>query len=241
MDDAAATDVGRLYKGRLLRLLDVRAGHTVVDLGCGPGTDLGALGEAAGSAGAVIGVDRDPAMLAEAGRRHPGGRLRRADLAALPLADACVDRARVDRVLQHVDSPGQAVNEAARVLKAGGLFAAAEPDWDTLAVADEDLETSRGIARCTAGRVRNPSMGRDLVRLCIAAGFEVRSAEAVAMLFRDFGTADRILALRRNTERAIADGCVAPAYGDRWLQRLEAGPVVAGFTVYLVVAQKTRA
>ncbi|MBL7259831.1 methyltransferase domain-containing protein [Actinoplanes sp. LDG1-01] len=238
MDDAAATAVGRDYKRRLLQLLDVRAGHSVVDLGCGPGTDLGALVTASGADGNVIGVDRDLGMLAEAGRRHPGVRLQEGNLTALPLADGSVDRARVDRVLQHVDSPDQAVNEAARILKTGGLLAAAEPDWDTLAVADEDLETSRGFARYSAGRVRNPALGRDLVRLCTTAGLTVRSVEAIAVLFRDFGTADRILGLTRNSERAIADGELSPTYGKAWLRRLEAGPVVAGFTLYLVVAAK---
>ncbi|MDY7084120.1 MAG: methyltransferase domain-containing protein [Actinomycetota bacterium] len=241
MDDAAATAVGRDYKERLLRALELSAGQTVADLGCGPGTDLGALATAVEPGGTVIGVDREPGMLAEAARRHPGAELRHGDLGALPLGDGEIDRARVDRVLQHVDTPGRCVAEAARVLKAGGLFGAAEPDWDTLAVADEDLGTSRAFARYTAGRVRNPSVGRDLVRLCTAAGLTVQRVEAVPVLFRDFATADRILGLRRNTGNAMVDGAVEPAYGESWLRRLEAGPVVAGFTLYLVIAVKPTA
>ena len=161
-------------------------------------------------------------------------------MADLPLADGSVDRARVDRVLQHVSDPARAIAEAARVLQAGGLFAAAEPDWDTLAVADEDQAASRDFARFNAQRVRNPSMGRDLVRLCTAAGLEVRCVEPVAVLFRDFGTADRILGLRRNSAHAVEEGRLAAAVRETWLERLEAGPFVAGFTLYLVTAGKRR-
>lgn len=66
---AAATDVGRLYKRQLVDLLDVREGHTVLDAGCGPGTDLPTLAERVGATGTVVGVDRDPAMLAQARER----------------------------------------------------------------------------------------------------------------------------------------------------------------------------
>src|SRR5689334_4507551 len=103
LDAAAATGVGMSYKRRLLELLEVEPGQTAVDLGCGPGTDLGALAAAVGGGGRVVGVDRDTGMLAEARRRHPGAELRRGDLHALPIDGGSADRVKVDRVLQHVD------------------------------------------------------------------------------------------------------------------------------------------
>jgi ubiquinone/menaquinone biosynthesis C-methylase UbiE len=81
----------------MLDVLDIRAGQAVLDLGCGPGTDLGVLAEAVTAAGVVVGVDRDQAMIEAARERS----------ADQPLADRAVDRARTDRVLQHVvDPPG---------------------------------------------------------------------------------------------------------------------------------------
>ncbi len=237
MDRAAATDVGLAYKRRLLEALDVRPGSTVVDLGCGPGTDLGALAQAAGDGGRVIGVDRDARMVAEARRRHPGVDVELGDLQALPFGDGTVDRVRVDRVLQHVADPRAAIAEARRVLRPGGLFGMGEPDWDTLAVADEDLATSRAFARFNAAQVRHPSMGRELARLCTAAGFVVHRVEPVAVLFRDFSTADQVLRLRRNSSLAVDNGDIPEAYARGWLERLVAGPMVAGFTFYLVVAR----
>lgn len=240
LDTAAATPVGVDYKRRLIEALDVRAGQTVVDLGCGPGTDLATLAEEVGPAGTVLGVDHDPRMVTEASRRFADRRnveVRAGDVQDLPLADASVDRARVDRVLQHLPAPARAFAEARRVLRPGGILGMAEPDWDTLAVADEDVETSRRFARFTAGRVRNATIGRQLVRLATRAGLRIRSVEPVAVLFRDFGTADQILGLRRNSARAVQAGELAEPDGQAWLRRLEAGPVVAGFTFYLVTAE----
>jgi hypothetical protein len=59
-----------------------------------------------------------------------------------------------------------------------GLYGMAEPDWDTLAVADEDVDTSRRFARFLASRVGNVTIGRELTR---ATGF---AAEAVTAASR---------------------------------------------------------
>ncbi|MFI7435803.1 hypothetical protein [Micromonospora haikouensis] len=57
------------------------------------------------------------------------------------------------------------------------------------------------------------------------------------MLFRDFATADEILGLRRNAARAVVAGGMGESDAELWLQRLASGPVVVGFTFYLVVAE----
>jgi ubiquinone/menaquinone biosynthesis C-methylase UbiE len=241
LDTTAATAEAAAYKRRLADLLDLHPGHVVLDVGCGPGTDLATLAGAVTATGTVIGVDHDTRMLDEARRRladHSRVELRPGDAHGLPLPDATVDRARVDRVLQHLADPALALAEAHRVLRPGGLFGMAEPDWDTLVVADEDLTTGRAFARSVAARVRNATVGRDLVRLATATGFTVRSVEAIAFVLRDVELADTILGLRRNTARAVRDGILPEADARRWLTRLETGPFLAGFTFYLVVAEK---
>jgi ubiquinone/menaquinone biosynthesis C-methylase UbiE len=237
LDTAAGTAVGRAYKQRFVRALDVHPGHLVLDVGCGPGTDLARLADAGAT---VLGLDPDPAMLAEARRRlagRSGVLLCRGDAHRLPLADASVDRVRVDRVLQHLPDPARALNDVRRVLRPGGLFGLAEPDWDTLAVADSDERTSRAFARFVAGRVRNATIGRQAVWLCERAGLRVESVDAVPVTFQDFGTADEILGLRRNAERAVRSGDLTEAEIRPWLRRLAGGPFLAGFTFYLVTAR----
>ncbi|MEU0548354.1 methyltransferase domain-containing protein [Micromonospora sp. NPDC005979] len=240
LDTAAATPVGRDYKRRAVDALDLRPGHTVVDVGCGPGTDLGRLADVVRADGLVVGVDRDPGMLAEAGRRladRPRVDLRVGDVHALPLDDTSMDRARIDRVLMHVEDPASALAEVRRVLRPTGVLVVTEPDWDTLAVADEDVATSRRFARSVAGQVRNPTIGRELVRLSARVGLRVRSVEAIPVVFEDFGTADRILGLRRNSARAVAAGELTDTQVRPWLRRLTAGPLLASFTLYLVTAE----
>ncbi len=240
LDAAARTAVGVDYKRRLVDALDLRAGHTVVDIGCGPGTDLARMAQAVTQAGAVIAVDREPGMVAEARRRlvdRPNVTVHVGDAHDLPLGSASVDRVRIDRVLQHLHDPGRALAQARRVLRPGGVVAMAEPDWDTLAVADDDVATSRGFARFVAGRVRNATIGRQLVRLATQARFEIRSVDATAVVFRDFDTADQILGVRRNAARAVAAGTLMHGDVEPWLRRLVSGPVVAGFTFYLVTAE----
>lgn len=240
MDRAAGTAVGLEYKQRLAAALDVEPGQTVVDLGCGPGTDLVRLADAVGVEGRVIGIDHEARMLEEAHRRladRPNVDVRMGDVHSLPLPDGSVDRARADRVLQHVLDPAKAIAEVRRVMRPGGLFGVAEPDWDTVAVADEDIETSRRFADFLAGRVRNATIGRQLPRLCADAGLQVRSVDPIAVLLRDFDTADQILGLRRNAARAVLAGRLPETDAEAWVQRLASGPLVAGFTFYVVIAQ----
>lgn len=52
-----------------VRLLGLRSGDTVLDLGCGTGLNFPLLVAAVGPAGTVIGLDHSPAMLAVARRR----------------------------------------------------------------------------------------------------------------------------------------------------------------------------
>ena len=241
MDAAAGSAIGLDYKRRLVEALDLRPGYRVLDIGCGPGTDLGRLADAVGPGGAVIGVDRQPAMLAEAGRRladRSNISLRAGDAHELPLADAGVERAKTDRVLQHVDDPERVLAEIRRVLSPGGILGMAEPDWDTLTVADDDVRTSREFARFVGDQVRNSTIGRQLVRLCTRAGFTIRSVEPIPVLFRDFETADQFLGLRRNSTRAIEAGHLSESAVQPWLSRLAVGPVLAGFTFYLVTVRR---
>lgn len=115
LDAVAALPVGLQYKDRLVRQLGLRPGGAALDIGCGPGTDLGRLAEAVGETGSVVGVDSDPLMLAKAAARTADRatvELRQGDAQELPLADGSVDAAKVDRVLQHVDDPARVLAEA---------------------------------------------------------------------------------------------------------------------------------
>jgi ubiquinone/menaquinone biosynthesis C-methylase UbiE len=241
LDDAAASRPGREYKGRILRRLELRAGLTVLDVGCGPGADLPVMAEAVGDAGRVIGVDHDPVMADEARRRTAAdGRIeiRSGDAHELPVEDAGVDRARMDRVLMHVADPAAAVAQLRRVVRPGGLIALAEPDWDTLVIDDVDLELSRAYTRFVATQVvRNGAIGRQLARLAVDAGFVLRGVEPTVVAFDEFAAANEILKVPSVLQRAVREGAMAQDPAQRWLDRVAQGPFVAAFTLFTVLAE----
>jgi ubiquinone/menaquinone biosynthesis C-methylase UbiE len=240
LDQIAASTPGRAYKDRLLTTLELRPGLTVVEVGCGPGTDLAAMAAAVGPAGRVIGIDHDPAMVAEARRRLADTQVsvRDGDAHRLPLDDACADRVRTDRVVQHVEDPARVLGELARVLRPGGLAGLAEPDWDTLVIDDPDVATSRAFTRFLADKVRNGTVGRRLARLAAGAGLAVRSVEATAVVCRDVDAAEQILGLRRNTDRGVRAGVLPETPAQQWFHRLTSQPFLASFTFFTVVAAK---
>ncbi len=239
---AAAGQAGRAYKQVMLDLLDVRPGQTVLDVGCGPGTDLQSLADRAGPDGTVIGVDHDPAMLARARGRVaslPTVGIREADVHALPVDPETVDRAKVDRVLMHVADPSAVLAQLRRVVRPGGRVALAEPDWDTLVVDADDLETSRAFTRFTTSQVvRNSAIGRGLPRLAEQAGFAVETVRTTAPVFRDVDEADHVLGLGRNMRKAIDGGHIDEARGLRWFTSLAQGPFFATFTLVTVACTR---
>ena len=92
------------------------AGLSTVDAGAG----TGAMGEELAARGAtVVFLDREVAMVRDA----PSPRLV-GDITSLPLADRCLDLAAAAFVLSHVDRPDIALDELARVTRAGGLIVA---------------------------------------------------------------------------------------------------------------------
>lgn len=241
LDGVAATEIARSYKRDLLAALAIEPGHRVLDVGCGPGTDLAALAAAAGPAGAVLGVDQDPQMVDAARSRmagHPTVHVHQADAHRLPFEAHRIDRARTDRVLMHVADPAAVLSELHRVLKPGGLLTLAEPDWDTLAVDHPDLALSRAFTRHVAERVnRNPAIGRRLPRLAAHAGFTLRVVRNAAAVFTDFDTGETVLGLRRGTERAVAAGYFTPDGARAWLEHLTADTFFATVSFITVLAQ----
>lgn len=236
----AATDPGRDYKRRLLAELDLRHGQTVLDLGCGPGVDLATMADRVGEHGTVIGVDHDPTMVEAARSRveDPRIEVRLASGSALPLDDSSVDRARIDRVLMHVEDPAQVLAEVRRVLRPGGIVGLVEPDWDTLTFDAADLATTRAYTRYVADQViRNGVIGRQLTRLVMEAGFAVQSIIPTPIVFGNHAAAEQILRMSSVASRAVDAGAMDATATRQWLAGLETGPFQAGFTFYTVIAE----
>jgi ubiquinone/menaquinone biosynthesis C-methylase UbiE len=118
--------------GQLLDLIGIGPGATVADIGCGVLGILHLLCKRVGSAGRVVGVDREPRMI-EAARQVTAGRglmveLAEQDAAGLSLPSGSFDLVHERTVLLNVADPQQVVAEMVRVTRPGGVVAVQEPD-----------------------------------------------------------------------------------------------------------------
>jgi len=105
----------------------IAAGATVVDIGCGSGTDLLLAANAVGPQGRAIGIDMTDAMLrkAQAGVAEAGLTnvdLRRGDTLDLPIESASADFVLSNGVLNLAPDKRRAFSEVLRVLRPGGRF-----------------------------------------------------------------------------------------------------------------------
>jgi hypothetical protein len=70
------------------------------------------------------------------------------------------------------------------------------------------------------------------------AGFTVQTVLATTPVFRDFQSADHILGLGRNTQRAIDAGHIEETHGHRWFASLAEGPFLASFSLFTVICSR---
>jgi arsenite methyltransferase len=112
-------------------LAEIPSGATVLDLGCGSGTDTLIAARRAGPTGKVFGVDFSAAMLSRV--RHAVAEsgavnveLRESDAERLPIGDATIDVAIVNGIFNLNPARDTIFHELARVVRPGGTAYAAE-------------------------------------------------------------------------------------------------------------------
>ena len=109
----------------------VADGEKILDVGCGTGSLTFALARTA-ELDEIAAIDYSPVFVEEAIRRNtdPRIKVRQADACALPFESRMFDRALALLVLHFVPEAGKAVAEMRRVVRPGGVVAAAV--WDHL-------------------------------------------------------------------------------------------------------------
>ena len=112
--------------GRARRWLPADA-LRVLDLGCAFGYGSAAVIARGPEHRAIVGVERDPQLLAQARRHFPWLQMIDADLGELPIPDSCADAVLLLDVIEHLAEPARALAEAHRVLAPGGALIVTAP------------------------------------------------------------------------------------------------------------------
>ncbi|HEY5118300.1 MAG TPA: methyltransferase domain-containing protein [Anaerolineales bacterium] len=129
----------RRFREECLRMLNVRAGETILEIGFGTGEALVSLARSAGKQGRVFGIDISDGMCRRAQMRlRKAGladsvELKSGDATALPFSAGSMDTVFMAFTLELFDTPDipVVIAECRRVLRQGGrigLVAMAKPD-----------------------------------------------------------------------------------------------------------------
>jgi ubiquinone/menaquinone biosynthesis C-methylase UbiE len=113
MDETQKLPAIQASKRLMLERIALEPGNAVLDIGCGPGTDMFDMVEQVGPAGRLVGIDASEVMIAEARQRAQKLRVRISfevgDVHALPFPDSTFDVCRAARLLEHLPDAARAL------------------------------------------------------------------------------------------------------------------------------------
>jgi len=170
----------------------LRAGQSLLDVGCGPGTitaDLALLV----APGETVGMDTAADVVAQA-QEHAAGlglenlRFEVGDLFAVGYPDASFDVIHLHQVLQHTGDPVAALVELRRVLRPDGLLAARDSDYGAFSWAPADRMLDRWLELYLAVTGRNghdARIGPRLLAHAHGAGFADVTASSSTWTYAD--------------------------------------------------------
>ena len=198
----------------------------ILELGCGTGVVTRALAGREGSEGRVVGIEQSQVLVDVARRLAAeegiGDRIefRVGDIHALDVPDASFDAVVAHTTMSHVTDPLTVLNEAARVLRAGGTFAAFDGDYAswTFGYGDHDVARKMEDAIRTAV-VSKPRVMRDMPRLLRDAG--LRLVDVEANVYADVGQSTFFLSAAESYAPLVARSeLMPPDVVDAWLADL---------------------
>lgn len=227
----------------ILERLRLSEAQSVLDLGCGLGTDAIRMARELPLGGQVTGVDVSRTMIAQARRRSEGSGAPVSFVVgsalSVPFPDGTFDRCRAQSLLQHLPDAAAAVREIARVLQAGGRVAAFEFDLGAGLLDHPDRVLTRKILDHVTDSALQGWIGRQLPRIYAEAGFAEVTAEPT-WVPSDFDFF--MFTMRRPLAQVARDGVVTARQVVQWVRQLEAlhqkGYFLGGSIGCLVTAVK---
>ena len=159
----------------LVDVAGVGQGDRILDVACGTGIVARIAADRVGAGGSVVGLDRDPAMLAVAQRLHHDIEWREGDALGLPFLARSFDVVLCQAALMYFSDKGRALREMARAISDDGTVAIEV--WDRL-----DHQPAYRTFIDTVGR----STGTDVTDL-LRSSFSQGDLSRLQALLRDAG------------------------------------------------------
>jgi ubiquinone/menaquinone biosynthesis C-methylase UbiE len=248
LDATRTTPFFQEIKRRSFALLDLHAGDSVCDVGCGPGDDVVALSQLVAPGGRVLGVDASATMVAEAQARAAtagsAAEFVQMDAQHLDLPDASFEGVRAERLLQHLADPEAALREMVRIMKPEGRLVVWEADLDLFVIDAPDDATSRVMQRAICESFHNGAMGHELRRRFKHLGLAEVSSLPLIREYTDWALVESAFDLTAATHRAVETGLLTPQRATDWLASLAAARDAESFSCavggYLACGRKPR-
>ncbi len=192
-DEAEARKTDRAYmtpdvarqRLRTLELLQLRAGESVLDVGCGSGLLTQEMAMLVGAGGSVLGIDSSRDMLALADRRCadlPQVQIKQSKAEQLPAGEESFDAVTCVQVLLYLSDVPTVLSEMYRVLKFGGRIAVIETDWRGTVLNSRDDSLTRRMLAAWDDAVASPNLPVRLGPLMSEHGFRAVRVDALPIL-----------------------------------------------------------
>jgi len=227
LDTLTSLDFAKVYKQQTFVAMNVKPGHTVLDVGCGTGDDVIQLAKLVGENGRAFGIDVSETMISEAKKRAASAGVHNASFYVSAadriddLEDNSVNSCRADRVFQHLARSEAALFEMIRVVKRGsGRIVIVDPDWETLTVDSDYKEITREILIYRCDFTTNPWSGRKLYAMFKRAALADVSIIPFVPWFTDYKTANSIFELETSAKVAASKGLISESDSERWISDL---------------------
>lgn len=247
IDTAGSLEFMKGIHRDFLSQLGLRAGESVLDLGCGPGDRVVELAQQVGARGNAVGIDYSESLIDEARRRWGASGLpvsfHVGDAHALPFPDASFDACRAERVFVHLQDPAQAMSELVRVARSGARIAIFDMDADTLITDAPNRQVTRKILDLRADMFRSKGwIGRGFRRLYVEHGLKDVNIIPATCTFTDYEFADGFWSLSRTAAIARAQGLISEGEEVGWIDALRtagsANRFFLSITAFLVCGVK---
>jgi SAM-dependent methyltransferase len=175
------------------RLAGFERGHTIIDLGCGPGFTTFDLAKLVGDGGRVVGVDASATASAAARDGAARQNLRNVHIETSPADEVDLSSEQPDGIFArwvfcYLSDPAAVLRHVAGYLRPGGVVAVMDY-WHYLAIRTEPRSplfdnVFRAVHQSFGDAGGSLDVAGALPRLCVAAGLSVREVEPVSAIGR---------------------------------------------------------